>query len=147
MQIITSSTEQTEQLGEQLGRRLKSGTVLALYGGLGAGKTALIRGIARGLGVTQPVTSPTYTIVHEYEGRLPLFHFDMYRLSDSDGLYDIGWEDYLGRGGVCAVEWSEVIEDALDEEENCVKIVIEPIGETQRQITISGGAELVDFSN
>ena len=87
---------------------MQPGDVLAYYGDLGAGKTAFTRGLASSLGVTKPVTSPTYTIVDEYlSGRLPLFHFDMYRLGSADELFDIGWEDYLARGGICAVEWSE----------------------------------------
>ena len=88
---------------------------MAFTGDLGAGKTAFTRGIARGLGIGDRVTSPTFAIVNEYEGgRLPLFHFDMYRLTSSDELFDIGWEDYLARGGVCAVEWSENVADALE---------------------------------
>ena len=114
MEFITHAPEQTEALGERLAARLRPGDVVAYYGGLGAGKTAFTRGLARGLGVTEPVTSPTYTIVNEYlSGRMPLFHFDMYRLSSSEELFDIGWEDYLQRGGVCAVEWSENVADAL----------------------------------
>ena len=90
---------------------------MAFTGDLGAGKTAFTRGIARGLGIGDRVTSPTFAIVNEYEGgRLPLFHFDMYRLTSSDELFDIGWEDYLARGGVCAVEWSENVADALEDE-------------------------------
>lgn len=107
---------------------------------LGAGKTALTRGIAQGLGVTDLVTSPTYTIVNEYlTGRIPLFHFDMYRLGSSDELFDIGWEDYLARGGVCAVEWSENVEDAL---RDAIHITIEkdPLEPDTRRITIEGGS-------
>ena len=108
MEFLTSSPEQTEAVGEALAAHLHPGDVIAYYGGLGAGKTAFTRGLARGLGVCEPVTSPTYTIVNEYlSGRMPLFHFDMYRLSSSEELFDIGWEDYLARGGICAVEWSE----------------------------------------
>ena len=115
MEFITHSPEETEQVGAALGRVLTAGTVIAYRGDLGAGKTAFTRGLARGLGSRMAVTSPTYTIVNEYiDGRLPLFHFDMYRLASSDDLWDIGWEDYLDRGGVCAVEWSENVEDALD---------------------------------
>lgn len=112
---VTNSEEETQKLGERLAAKLAPGTVIAFTGDLGAGKTAFTRGLARGLGVNDRVTSPTFTIVNEYEGgRLPLFHFDMYRLGSSEELYDIGWEDYLARGGVCAVEWSENIDDALD---------------------------------
>ena len=112
---ITNSAQETEQLGEKLGRVLTPGAVLAYTGDLGAGKTAFTRGLARGLEIPERITSPTFTIVNEYEGgRLPLFHFDMYRLGSSDELFDIGWEDYLVRGGVCAVEWSENVDDVLD---------------------------------
>jgi len=114
VEFITNSENETEELGSRLAEKLESGTVIAFTGDLGAGKTAFTRGLARGLGITERVTSPTFTIVNEYEGgRLPLFHFDMYRLGSSDELFDIGWEDYLTRGGVCAVEWSENVVDAL----------------------------------
>ena len=139
MEIITNSPAETEDAGASLAARLEPGSVIAFTGDLGAGKTAFTRGLARGLGVTERVTSPTFTIVNEYEGeRLPLFHFDMYRLGSSDELFDIGWEDYLRRGGVCAVEWSENIEDAL--EEDAIRVDIRR-GEydDQRIITISGG--------
>ena len=117
MEYRTDGVFQTEALGEQLGRALKGGAVIAYTGDLGAGKTAFTRGLARGLDIPEQVTSPTFTIVNEYEGgRLPLFHFDMYRLGSSDELFDIGWEDYLERGGICAVEWSEIVEDALPED-------------------------------
>ena len=110
--------------------------MIAYCGDLGAGKTAFTRGLARGLGYREPVTSPTYTIVNEYlGGRLPLFHFDMYRLGSSDDLWDIGWEDYLERGGICAVEWSENVEDAM---ESAIWIRIEKTGEESRRITIEG---------
>ena len=138
MEYLTHSPEETEQLGERLARLLKPGTVVAYTGDLGAGKTAFTRGLAKGLGVSDRVTSPTFTIVNEYEGgRLPLFHFDMYRLSSSDELYDIGWEDYLARGGVCAVEWSEIVRDALDAD--TIRVDLRR-GETdgQRVIAISG---------
>lgn len=136
MTYITHSPEETESLGEALGRRLPAGTVLAYRGELGAGKTAFTRGLARGLGCTEPVTSPTYTIVNEYlGGRLPLFHFDMYRLHSADDLWDIGWEDYLDRGGVCAVEWSENVADAL---EGAVTVTIRKLSDTAREITLEG---------
>lgn len=137
MEYVSNAPEETEALGFALGQQLPAGTVIAYTGDLGAGKTAFTRGLARGLGITEPVTSPTYTIVNEYlSGRLPLFHFDMYRLSCSDDLFDIGWEDYLSRGGICAVEWSERMEDAL---ENPLRIHISKTGEESRQITIEGG--------
>ena len=144
MKFITNSPAETEALGAALGQRLKAGTVIAYRGDLGAGKTAFTRGLARGLGCQEIVTSPTYTIVNEYlGGRIPLFHFDMYRLRSSDDLWDIGWEDYLERGGVCAVEWSENVEDAM---EDPIYITIEKTGEESRRITIEGGVEFADLS-
>lgn len=104
---ITHTAEQTEQLGEQLAGELLDAPALALYGGLGMGKTAFTRGLARGFGCTVPATSPTYTIVNEYPGRRKVCHFDMYRLSGPEALYDIGWEDYLDSGALCVTEWSE----------------------------------------
>ena len=134
MEYITHSPEETESVGQALGEKLMPGTVLAYEGDLGAGKTAFTRGLARGLGATEAVTSPTYTIVNEYlSGRMPLFHFDMYRLASSDDLWDIGWEDYLERGGVCAVEWSENVADAM---EGAIRVRIEKLGEDSRRITI-----------
>ena len=113
--FITNGPEETEALGARLARALGPGAVVAFTGDLGAGKTAFVRGLARGLGIPDRVTSPTFTIVNEYEGgRLPLFHFDLYRLGCADELFDIGWEDYLARGGVCAVEWSERMEELLE---------------------------------
>lgn len=140
MQITTHSADETQALGQRLAKRLLPGDVIAYFGDLGAGKTALTRGIAQGLGVTDLVTSPTYTIVNEYlTGRIPLFHFDMYRLGSSDELFDIGWEDYLARGGVCAVEWSENVEDAL---RDAIHITIEKdlLEPDTRRITIEGGS-------
>ena len=139
MEHVTNSPSETEALGESLAGQLEPGTVIAFTGDLGAGKTAFVRGLARGLGVRERVTSPTFTIVNEYEGgRLPLFHFDMYRLGSADELFDIGWEDYLARRGVCAVEWSENVSDALDND--CLRVDIRR-GENddQRIITIGGG--------
>ncbi len=144
MIYITTSPAETEAIGAALGRVLPAGTVLAYRGDLGAGKTAFTRGLARGLGYNEPVTSPTYTIVNEYlGGRLPLFHFDMYRLRSSDDLWDIGWDDYLERGGICAVEWSENVDDAM---ENAVYVTIEKTGEESRRITLEGGEFLADLS-
>ena len=144
MTFLTNSPAETEAVGAALGAVLQPGTVLAYRGDLGAGKTAFTRGLAKGLGCTDLVTSPTYTIVNEYlSGRIPLFHFDMYRLASSDDLWDIGWEDYLERGGVCAVEWSENVEDAL---EGAVNVTIEKLGEDSRRITIEGGDSFADLS-
>ena len=140
MTVITKSPEQTELLGKKLAELLRPGDVIAYYGDLGAGKTAFTRGLAAGLGIREAATSPTYTIVNEYlSGRMPLFHFDMYRLSSSEELFDIGWEDYLARGGVCAVEWSENVADALTD---AISITIEKdLAQLDwRKITIEGGA-------
>ena len=140
----THSPEETERVGQALAQRLAAGEVIAFEGDLGAGKTAFTRGLAKGLGCSELVTSPTYTIVNEYlSGRLPLFHFDMYRLTCADDLFDIGWEDYLERGGICAVEWSENVSQAL---ENPIIVSIRKTGENSRTITITGGENLADFS-
>ena len=144
MEFITNSPLETEKVGEALGKILMPGTILAYEGDLGAGKTAFTRGLARGLGAAEQVTSPTYTIVNEYlSGRMPLFHFDMYRLASSDDLWDIGWEDYLERGGVCAVEWSENVADAM---EDAVTVCIQKTGEESRKITITGGVDIENLS-
>ena len=144
MTYTTHSPAETEAIGAALGRILPAGTVIAYRGDLGAGKTAFTRGLARGLGYRDMVTSPTYTIVNEYlGGRLPLFHFDMYRLRCAEDLWDIGWEDYLDRGGICAVEWSENVEDAL---EDVLTVTIGKLGDTSRRITIEGGELLADLS-
>ena len=127
---------ETEELGERLARQLPDGAVVALYGDLGAGKTAFVRGMARGMGLRCRVSSPTFTIVNEYLGERELIHFDMYRLSGADELFEIGWEDYLARGAVCAVEWSEKVEDAFFGDE--IRVVIEKLGDTRRKITIEG---------
>ena len=144
MTYTTNSPAETEAIGAALGKILPAGTVIAYRGDLGAGKTAFTRGLARGLGYLEPVTSPTYTVCNEYlGGRLPLFHFDMYRLRCADDLWDIGWDDYLDRNGVCAVEWSENVQEAL---EGAVTVNIEKTGEESRRITIEGGETLADLS-
>ena len=137
MVFFTQTEAETEALGERIAACLPSGgAVIALYGELGAGKTALVRGLARGLGVEDRVTSPTFTIVNELAGRRELFHFDMYRLGGADELFDIGWEDYLSRDGVCAVEWSENVPEAFDGTE--LRVTIEKTGEQSRRITVEG---------
>ena len=145
MELITHSPEETERLGAALAERLLPGDVIAYYGDLGTGKTAFTRGVAAGLGVTEPVTSPTYTIVNEYlSGRIPLFHFDMYRLGSADELFDIGWEDYLSRGGVCAVEWRENVEEALT---GAVRVELrKDLDEPDRRtVLIEGGERFADI--
>ena len=144
MEFLSQSPAQTEGFAAELAKHLTPGTVIAYRGDLGAGKTAFTRGLARGLGVRECVTSPTYTIVNEYlSGQMPLFHFDMYRLKSSEDLFDIGWEDYLERGGVCAVEWSENVPEAM---ENAIVVTIEKTGEETRRITVEGSGENADLS-
>ena len=135
MEYITHSETETEALGEKLAPRFRPGDVVALYGDLGAGKTAFVRGMARGLKSPNRVTSPTFTIVNEYEGEIPLFHFDMYRLGGADELFGIGWDDYLARGGICVVEWSENVEDIFDGTE--YSVTIEKLSEDDRKITVT----------
>ena len=138
-EFISHSESETEELGARLAAALPGGSVVAMYGDLGAGKTAFVRGMARGMGLNCRVSSPTFTIVNEYLGERELIHFDMYRLSGADELFDIGWEDYLARGAVCAVEWSENVADAFFGDE--IRVTIEKLSDTERKITIEG-AEL-----
>lgn len=141
MEFITHSREETLTLGERLARELGPGAVVAFTGDLGAGKTAFVSGMARGLGIRQQVTSPTFTIVNEYEGgRLPLFHFDMYRLGSAEELFDIGWEDYLERGGVCAVEWTENVAEAI--EDGAVRVAIRRGGDDDSRVIDIQGVEV-----
>lgn len=137
IEIKSSSERDTENVGHQLGKLLKPGDILALFGDLGAGKTALVRGLAKAMNYKGRVTSPTYSIVNEYPSTPPLFHFDMYRLSSSEDLYDIGWEDYLDRTGIYAIEWSERITDILPQ--TAYKVTITVINLTNRIIRIEGG--------
>ena len=133
--FFTACEEETEAVGAALAETLRPGDVVALYGDLGAGKTAFVRGLARGLGVWETVSSPTFTIVNEYPGKIPLFHFDMYRLRDEQELFDIGWEDYLDRGGVCAREWSERVEGAIGPE--AVRVTLRCADDAHREIVVS----------
>jgi len=137
--VVSNSERETEALGERYAAGLQGGAVIAMYGDLGAGKTAFVRGMARGMGLDCRVNSPTFTIVNEYLGERELIHFDMYRLSSADELFDIGWEDYISRGAVCAVEWSENVEDAFYGDEYVV--TIEKLGDSERRITIEGAEE------
>ena len=139
MTIYTRTEKETEAAGAALAERLSPGAVVALYGDLGAGKTCFVRGLARGLGIDARVSSPTFTIVNEYRaGARELFHFDMYRLANADELFDIGWEYYLRRGAVCAVEWSENVEDAFEGDEVTVRIS-KTLPDGARRIEIGGG--------
>ena len=138
MQIFETNSElETEQAGARFAATLPDGAVVAMYGELGSGKTAFVRGMARGMGISMRVSSPTFTIVNEYRGDRELIHFDMYRLNSGDELFDIGWEDYLNRGSVCAVEWSENVEDAFYGDEIIVRF--EKTSPTARRIIIEGG--------
>jgi len=137
MVLYSESEKNTEAIGERVARSLPEGSVvIAMYGDLGAGKTAFVRGLAQGLEVAGHVVSPTFTIVNEFYGTRDLFHFDMYRLGSADELFDIGWDDYLARNGVCAVEWSENVPEAFDGSE--IRVTIEKLSDTRRQITIEG---------
>lgn len=135
-EYISRNEPETEALGAKLAAAIEGGAVIAMYGDLGAGKTAFVRGMARGLGLDCRVSSPTFTIVNEYLGERELIHFDMYRLSSADELFDIGWEDYIARGAICAVEWSENVEEAFYGDE--IKVSIEKLSDNERRITIEG---------
>ena len=139
MEIITHSERETEAAGAAFAAGIPDGTVVAMYGELGAGKTAFVCGMAQGMGLDCRVNSPTFTIVNEYLGARTLLHFDMYRLGSADELWDIGWDDYLSRGAVCAVEWSENVADAFTGDEITVRF--EKLSDTDRRITIEGGAD------
>lgn len=134
MTFISNSEAETLEIGRSLADKLRAGSVVALFGELGAGKTAFVRGLASGLGLKSRVTSPTFTIVNEYDGALPLFHFDMYRLKNADELFEIGWDDYLLRGGIIAVEWSENAGNYLPED--AVRVRIQKTGDMGRTIDI-----------
>ena len=138
LEYISNSEAETENIGAEFAKnpKLENGAVIAMYGDLGAGKTAFVRGMARGMGLNCRVNSPTFTIVNEYLGDRELIHFDMYRLSSADELFDIGWEDYIARGAVCAVEWSENVKDAFFGDE--IEVIIDKLGDTERKITIKG---------
>lgn len=139
--FVTDSVEETVELGKRLASKLKGGTVVAFFGGLGMGKTAFTRGMALALGTQEEVSSPTFAIVNEYGGSPPLYHFDMYRVESWDDLYSSGFFDYYESGGILAVEWSENIENALPE--NTVRVVFERgQHENQRIITVDGGVNI-----
>ncbi len=141
-EFVTKSEEETLAAAAELAESLKAGDVILYRGEMGAGKTAFTKGIARCLGSDDEVTSPTFALVHEYGGRIPLFHFDLYRISGYDDLYSVGFFDYLDRGGVVAAEWSENIEGLENELGTggaVIKINIEKLSENERKITVSGG--------
>ena len=136
---VTENENQTYELGKSIAAKLKGGEVIALDGDLGCGKTVFTKGVAAGLGITAVVASPTYTIVKEYEGRLPLFHFDVYRISDEDEMYDIGYEEYIKKGGVCIIEWACLIQDILPAD--IIKIKMSKLSDTEREITVERAGE------
>ncbi len=144
MEYKSLSSNQTEQIASDIAAKLRGGEIITLDGDLGAGKTAFVRGLARGLEIDDRVVSPTFTIVNEYtHGRIPLFHFDVYRLGSADELYDIGWEDYLLRGGIIVVEWADIVSEIFSGEE-CIRVRISKdmsISEDYRIISVEG-AEL-----
>lgn len=145
LKIVSNSTQQTQSIGEKIGRNIKSGTVIAFFGGLGMGKTAFTRGLAKGMGIKADVMSPTFAIVNDYGGEPPLVHFDMYKVESWDDLYSSGFFDYLDMGAVLAVEWSENIENALPE--STIRVNIAPgENENQRIITVEGLDINEDFS-
>ena len=138
LSFVTNSPAETEEAACKLGQKLSPGDVIAFRGGLGAGKTTFVRGLARGLGSDSEVSSPTFALVHEYEGKVPLYHFDMYRITTVEDLYSTGFFDYLDSGGIRAIEWSENIEAVLPS--GTIFVEIQPDGESRRLITIEGGS-------
>lgn len=137
MEKITKSEEETRLFARETAKELRAGDVILYTGGLGAGKTAFTKGLAEYFGSTEEVTSPTFALVHEYPGRVPIFHFDLYRISGFDELYAVGFFDYLDRGGILAVEWSENVPGLSEELENVVTIDIQKTGENERKISVS----------
>ncbi len=137
LEIITNAPSETESFAEEFAKRLTGGEIIAFVGGMGMGKTCFTRGLAKGLGFNGQVTSPTFALVNEYiGGRLPLYHFDMYRVSSWEDLYSSGFFDYSRTGGVIAAEWSENIENAL--EGRVITVTIERLSENSRRITVTG---------
>lgn len=134
MKIITNNENETYNIGIKIGKQLKAGDILSLNGDLGAGKTYLTKGIAKGLGIKDYITSPTFTILNEYKGRIPLYHFDVYRINDVEEMYEIGFEEYLYGNGVCIIEWGSMVEEILPED--TINIKIKNLGEFSREIEI-----------
>lgn len=147
-QYPTRSEEETFAIGRKLGEMAQPGQIFCLEGDLGTGKTVLAKGMARGLGVTDDVVSPTFTIVHEYKGRLPFYHFDIYRLEDEDELDEVGWNDYIGSDGVVLIEWADQVQEAMPEDAVWIRIQKDlDKGVDYRLITISGGEKDADSWN
>lgn len=145
IEILSNSLEETVGIGERIGQHLSLGDVICLDGNLGAGKTAFVSGVAKGLGVTEHVTSPTFTIVNEYEGRIPFFHFDVYRVYDPDELYDVGFEEYFYRGGAICIEWSSLIKEILPEKR--VNVLISNVNDNYSKRLLTFTWEKGNISN
>lgn len=141
MKIVTHSESETRELARTVGEKLNAGDVILFSGEMGAGKTAFTKGLAEFFGTDEEVSSPTFALVHEYPGRVPIFHFDLYRISGFDDLYAIGFFDYLDRGGILVVEWSENVPELADELESIVEISIKKLSENEREFTVSGISE------
>ncbi len=138
--VSLSSAEETLLFGEMMAKTLKSNSILALYGDLGAGKTTFVQGLARGLGISDPVQSPTFVTLNLYEGNLPLFHFDLYRLKNGSDFFQLGFEEYFQKGGICAIEWPERIASSLPPE--AISISFQYAEDHQRIAIVSKGADL-----
>lgn len=136
MEYISNNVEETKRIAAGFAKELKSGDVLCMYGNLGAGKTAFVQGLARGLGIDEPITSPTFTIVNKYQGDMPLYHFDVYRIGDSEEMYEIGYEEYVYGDGISVIEWAELIEDILPESRYSVTIIKDDTNDDYRKIII-----------
>ena len=139
--FASAAVEQTEAFGERIGQAIRGGAVLAMFGGMGMGKTAFVRGLARGMGLCAEVSSPTFALVNDYGGSPTLAHFDMYRIQSWGDLYSTGFFDYLDMGAVLAVEWSENIEEALPDD--AVRLTFERLGENERRITVDDPADVL----
>lgn len=138
MKYISNSEDETRKIAKEIAERLQADDVILFSGEMGAGKTAFTKGLAEYFGTDEEVSSPTFALVHEYPGRIPIFHFDLYRISGFDDLYAIGFFDYLDRGGICVIEWSENVPELQDELENVIKIDIRKLSENGREINVSG---------
>ncbi|WP_425446301.1 tRNA (adenosine(37)-N6)-threonylcarbamoyltransferase complex ATPase subunit type 1 TsaE [Dethiothermospora halolimnae] len=136
LKIITNNPQETENLGYKLGKTLEAGDIICLIGDLGAGKTTLTKSIAKGLDIDDYITSPTFTLIKEYEGRYPLYHFDVYRINDVDEMYDLGYEEYIFGEGVSIIEWANIIDDILPKEKLIIDIKRKDIN--KREINIYG---------
>lgn len=138
MKYISNSEDETRKIAKEIAERLQADDVILFSGEMGAGKTAFTKGLAEYFGTDEEVSSPTFALVHEYPGKIPIFHFDLYRISGLDDLYAIGFFDYLDRGGICVIEWSENVPELQDELENVIKIDIKKLSENGRELNISG---------